>query len=90
MSRTYRTSIHGGSKMKDVVEGLIGFVVIAIGVIGFVAILSIVFSIPLWLLWNWLMPEIFGVKTILLWQAIGLSCLCSLLFKDHTSSSSSK
>ena len=32
------------------------------------------------LLWNWLMPEIFGVKEITLLQAYGLTLLGNLLF----------
>src|SRR5512133_1019649 len=32
-------------------------------------------------LWNWLMPEIFGLKLITFWQAIGLMLLCHILFK---------
>jgi hypothetical protein len=33
------------------------------------------------LLWNWLMPEIFGLKTLGYWQAWGLLILSSILFK---------
>jgi hypothetical protein len=32
------------------------------------------------LLWNWLMPPIFGWPAITLWQAIGLLALCRILF----------
>lgn len=32
-------------------------------------------------LWNWLMPEIFGLKEITYLQAWGLLILCSILFK---------
>lgn len=32
------------------------------------------------LLWNWLLPVLFGVRTINLWQAIGLLCLARILF----------
>jgi hypothetical protein len=31
-------------------------------------------------LWNWLMPEIFGVQTIGFWQALGLLLLGRILF----------
>jgi hypothetical protein len=31
-------------------------------------------------LWNWLMPEIFGLKAISYWQAIGLLLLSKMLF----------
>ena len=33
------------------------------------------------LLWNWLMPEIFGLKRLGYWQAWGLLALCTILFK---------
>ncbi|HZR66942.1 MAG TPA: hypothetical protein VFA85_17520 [Terriglobales bacterium] len=31
-------------------------------------------------LWNWLMPPVFGLHTITYWQALGLLCLCWVLF----------
>ena len=33
------------------------------------------------LLWNWLMPVIFGITRITYWQAWGLVLLCHILFK---------
>ena len=32
------------------------------------------------LLWNWLVPEIFGWRAISFWQAVGLLALCRILF----------
>jgi hypothetical protein len=31
-------------------------------------------------LWNWLMPALFGWRTITFWQALGLLVLCRILF----------
>jgi MFS family permease len=31
-------------------------------------------------LWNWLMPEIFGLTTITFWQAFAIVILCKILF----------
>jgi hypothetical protein len=31
-------------------------------------------------LWNWLLPEIFGLRPIAFWQALGLLALCRILF----------
>jgi hypothetical protein len=31
-------------------------------------------------LWNWLLPALFGVRTITFWQALGLLVLCRILF----------
>ena len=51
---------------------------ILIGAIMFFAI-GIALSIPLCLLWNWLMPTIFDLPTINVIQAFGLSVLVTLL-----------
>jgi hypothetical protein len=32
------------------------------------------------LLWNWLAPELFGLRQITFWQAFGLLALCRILF----------
>lgn len=32
------------------------------------------------LLWNWLLPPLFGVPAIGFWQALGLLALCRILF----------
>lgn len=32
------------------------------------------------LLWNWLMPALFGWRAITFWQALGLLALCRILF----------
>lgn len=49
------------------------------------ALLGVVTGFPVMLLWNWLMPVIFGLPTISFWQAIGLSVLSSILFKSNSS-----
>jgi len=42
---------------------------------------------PLQLLWNWLMPDIFGIKTITFWQALGVFLLSSILFRTYNTDS---
>jgi hypothetical protein len=37
------------------------------------------------LLWDWLMPEIFGLKEITLFQAFGINLLSGILFKSSSS-----
>lgn len=61
-----------------------GAIIVAI-IIGGIACLFMAILVKL--LWNWLMPNIFGLKTITFWQAFGLSFLCDILFKSHSSSS---
>ncbi|MDR2127262.1 MAG: hypothetical protein LBP63_10595 [Prevotellaceae bacterium] len=39
-----------------------------------------VFSVTVMLLWNWLMPSIFNMKSLNFWQALGLLTLFRILF----------
>lgn len=59
---------------------LIGILVALLLIFG----ISVLFAIPVWLLWNWLMPAIFGITKISIWQAWGVTFLTSLLFKSST------
>lgn len=59
--------------------------IVAVLVLGVVVALLV--SLPVMWLWDWLMPEIFGLKEITWLQALGLTLLCSLLFKSSASSS---
>ena len=59
-------------------------------IVGFVALLivvTLVFALPTMWLWDWLMPELFGLKEITLFQAWGLNFLCGILFKSNGNSS---
>ena len=49
-----------------------GFMLMIVGVC--------ILSIPLMLLWNWLMPYLFGLPTISILQAVGLGALSHILF----------
>jgi hypothetical protein len=35
------------------------------------------------LLWNWLLPPLFGWAQITFWQALGILVLCRILFGGH-------
>ncbi len=41
---------------------------------------GVVFTVAVLLLWNWLMPAIFGLGVITFWQALGLLVLAKILF----------
>ena len=47
-----------------------------------ILILAVISAAPVMWLWDWLMPTLFGLTTITLGQSLGLSFLCSLLFKS--------
>jgi hypothetical protein len=51
---------------------------------GLLVFLGLLWSIPTMLLWDFLMPEIFGLTTITIWQAWGLNILSGILFKSKT------
>ena len=55
--------------------------VLKLGIIALFSFLLIglVLSIPLCLLWNWLIPNIFGLPTITILEAFGLSALVTFL-----------
>ena len=69
-------------------ETLIKIFAVAILAVGAIVILALVLSIPVWLLWNWLIPIVFPgggiVQSITLFQALGISLLCSCLFKSSS------
>ena len=35
------------------------------------------------LTWNWLMPVLFGFKTLTYWQGVGMTLLAECLFESH-------
>jgi hypothetical protein len=50
----------------------------SLGVIALVVLLDILMAWPTMLLWNWLMPTIFGVIKITFWQALGINLLTGI------------
>jgi hypothetical protein len=51
-------------------------------IVGLLMLAMILFGGPLMVLWNWLMPTIFGLTEITFWQACGLQLLATILFKS--------
>lgn len=68
------------TKLKFTIMGskfllqILGFVVLVFGI-------ALIFALPIMLLWNWLMPDLFGLVTISFWQALGIGMLSGILFK---------
>jgi hypothetical protein len=46
----------------------------------FVAAALFIFGMVVMLLWNAILPDVLGVRTITYWQALGLLALCKILF----------
>ncbi|MCK4797214.1 MAG: hypothetical protein KAT05_07515 [Spirochaetes bacterium] len=59
-----------------------GFRIVGMTIVGiiFAVLFAFVFGYFVMLLWNWLMPLIFGIKTITYWQAFGIVILAKILF----------
>lgn len=58
----------------------IGLIFITVFII---LVFSFIFAWFVMLLWNWLIPAIFGLKVITFWQAFGLNLLSGLLLKSY-------
>jgi hypothetical protein len=71
---------------EDVATGIMVFI------FGFliIAIVALLLAWVTMVLWNWLMPDIFGLKLITFWQAFGLNLLTGVLFKNSSSSTTKK
>ena len=46
-------------------------------------VIELIFAFPFMLLWNWLMPVIFGLGSITYMQALGILLLCDFIFKTN-------
>jgi hypothetical protein len=72
--------------MDSLTDGAGCLTVILLTLLAFVLIFlfDLIFAWPFMLLWNWLMPVIFGLPVIGFWQSFGLLVLASFLFKSST------
>ena len=67
--------------MKDKIVSAIGAAITAIATVILLGFLTGLF---VELLWNWIVPEIFGLPRIGFWQAWGLLVLSGMLFGSRT------
>lgn len=56
------------------------------GGVALLLLFAIILAVPTMLLWNWLMPELFGLGRIGYLQALGLMLLARLLFGGGSAS----
>lgn len=69
-----------------------GFFKVLIGGIIIIALI-LLFGYITMRLWNWLMPEVFGLTTLSYWQALGILVLAKIFFGgfgDHSSKKGGK
>ena len=58
----------------------------ASAIVAILCLVCLLLGLPLMLLWNWLMPIIFGLPVLTFWQAVGINFLASILFGKTTTS----
>jgi len=56
------------------------FVMVGVAAVVATVVIGFVFGFAVMWLWNWLMPDLFGLRPIGFWQAFGLLVLARLLF----------
>lgn len=70
--------------MQNFLKTLFGGVILLLMLFG----IAIVMAVPTYLIWNWIMPDIFtSLHKITLGQALGLNMLSAILFKSSSSNS---
>jgi len=70
--------------MDDFAEAVAAALLVVFGAVVLVFVVGIIFAFPTMWLWNWLMPEIFNLTEITIWQAFGLNLLSGILLKSST------
>lgn len=70
--------------MDDILTG-IGAIVVYI--LLFVFFYSIIVALPVKILWNWIIPDLFGLTKITYSQAFGISLLFRILIPTSSSKS---
>lgn len=50
----------------------------------FITMNAVLLALPTMLLWNWVMPSIFGLPSIGFFKALGLNLLCGVLFRSRS------
>lgn len=59
---------------------IIRFIGLILGGVVLAGLFALVFGYVVMLLWNWIMPALFGISTITFWQAFGIILLGKLIF----------
>lgn len=68
--------------MDKLINGL-GIAILSLAIL---CVIGIIVALPLMLLWNWLLPDLFNIPEISFWQALGMFLLTGILFRTSSSS----
>ena len=67
-------------QVKSNFERVVKKIVKVIFIIILIILLFLLFGYGFMYLWNWLMPDIFGLTTVNYWQAVGILVMAKILF----------
>lgn len=76
--------------LGDIFAFFVGLFGVFVAMAGIIVVMGLLWAIPTMLLWDWLMPELFGLSTITIWQAWGINMLSGILFKSKSKSKETK
>lgn len=69
-------------------EKVLAAVAVVFVFLGLAFLLSLIAGIPVYFLWNWLVPDLFGIRVISFWEAVGITMLARCLVGSSSSSKS--
>lgn len=69
---------------KRFIKNAIALIMAIIVTMTMVIVTSLIAAIPVYFLWNWLIPDIFGLTTINFIQTVGLCFLVKLLLPSSS------
>lgn len=71
-------------KKKRFIKNAIALIMSIIVTMMIAIVISLIAAIPVYFLWNWLIPDIFGLTTINFIQTVGLCFLVKLLLPSSS------
>lgn len=74
-------------------EKLVTVLAIIGGVVGIfilIGVLALLMAYPTMWAWNYVMPYLFGLKTLSFWQAFSINFLANMLFKSSNTNNCKK
>ena len=67
-------------RAEPIVNKIVKWIVRGVVFVLLAALIAVAATYLFMILWNWLMPTLFGLRLITFWQALGLLFLCRFLF----------
>jgi len=81
---TIHDDLHGpGFATRHQRRRVLRIVSFAVGGVVFAVLFALLFGFVVKILWNWLMPGLFGLRVITFWQGFGLVLLAKIFFGGH-------